>query len=115
MSHAFGALQHWARHRGSPQNVLSVGWTLVVDAKHGDAEQVTVSARGFDHTATHIVDILNASVLVYPPRRGATVHRGIAVDVTGAPDAQRLSTAAARRPSVRAPSIRPKSRRATSA
>jgi hypothetical protein len=129
MSHAFGALQHWAGHRGSPQNVLSVAWTLVVDAKHGDAEPVTVSARavngrvlpdattravtstfnpfhlhlqpltaqsnlirlrsattGFDHTATHIVDIVNASVLVYPPRRGATVHRGIAVDVTQGSD-----------------------------
>jgi len=129
ISHVFGALQHWPGHRGSPQNVLSVGWTLVVDAHHGDAEPVTVAARavngrrlpdattpavtstfnpfglhiqpltarsnlirlrsattGFDHTATHIVDILNASVLVYPPRRGATVHRGLAVDVTQGSD-----------------------------
>src|SRR5262245_55448982 len=45
ISHVFGALQHWAGHRGSPHNVLSVGWTLVVDAHHGDAEPVTVSAR----------------------------------------------------------------------
>ena len=121
ISHAFGALRHWPGHRGSPQNVLSVGWTLVVDAKHGDAEPVTVSARagdaapvrstfspfhlhiqpltvhsnlirvrsattGFDNTATHIVDVVNASVLVYPPRRRAIVHRRLAVDITQGAD-----------------------------
>jgi hypothetical protein len=117
ISHVFGALQHWAGHRGSPQNVLSVGWTLRVDRYHGDGTPVTVSAQsgnaapvtstfspfhlhtqpltahsnlirlrsatsGPDARGTHLVDIVNASVLAYPPRRGATVHRRLAVDIT---------------------------------
>jgi hypothetical protein len=125
LSHVFGALQHWAGHRGSPVNVLSVGWTLAVDRYHGNGEPVTVTARavngrrlpdastpavtsswspfnlhrqpltahsnlvrlrsattGADATGDRLVDIINASVLVYPPRRGATVRRGIAVDIT---------------------------------
>jgi hypothetical protein len=121
ISHVFGALQHWPGHRGSPLNVLSVGWTLVVDRFHGDGEPVTVSAQsgtappvsstfspfhlhllpltaksnlirlrsattGPDHRGTHLVDIVNASVLVYPPRRGAIVHRSLGVDITQGSD-----------------------------
>jgi hypothetical protein len=117
ISHVFGALQHWSGHRGSPLNVLSVGWTLVVDRYHGDGEPITVTARsgsappvsstfspfhlhlypltaksslvrlrsattGPDDRGTHLIDVVNASVLVYPARRGATVHRSLAVDIT---------------------------------
>jgi hypothetical protein len=124
-SHVFGALQHWPGHRGTPLNVLSVGWSLASDFDTGDATPVTISVRavngrklptaatpavtstwdpqtllaipttahsklirlrsatlGLDDTATNKLDLINASVYVYPPHGVGTVRRGIAVDIT---------------------------------
>ena len=49
---------------------------------HSSLVRLRSATAGPDATGGHLVDIVNASFLVYPPRRGATVHRGIAVDVT---------------------------------
>jgi hypothetical protein len=125
ISHVFGAMQHWPGHKGTPLNVLSLGWTLAADAKRGDATPVTISVRavdgrklptaatpavtsawdpqtllarpvtahsklirlrsatlGLDETATNKIDVINASVYVYPPHGTGSVRRGIAVDIT---------------------------------
>ncbi|HEY7619289.1 MAG TPA: hypothetical protein VH834_05915 [Solirubrobacteraceae bacterium] len=40
---------------------------------------------GLDHTATNKIDVVNASVYVYPPHGAGTTRRGIAVDITQGP------------------------------
>jgi hypothetical protein len=56
---------------------------------------------GLDDTATNKVDLINASVYVYPPHGRGTVRRGIAIDVTQGPVTlahYRLRTTCRKRP-----------------
>jgi hypothetical protein len=49
---------------------------------HSTLVRIRSATLGLDDTATNKVDLINASVYVYPPHGRGTVHRGIAIDVT---------------------------------
>jgi hypothetical protein len=49
---------------------------------HSKLVRVRSATTGLDSSATHIEDVVNASVLVSPARKGGTTHRGIAVAIT---------------------------------
>ena len=44
--------------------------------------RVRSATTGLDSSATHIEDVVNASIFVYPARQGGRTRRGIAVDIT---------------------------------
>src|SRR5262249_39684205 len=49
---------------------------------HSTLVRIRSATLGLDDTATNRLDLINASVYVYPPHGRGTVHRGIAIDVT---------------------------------
>jgi hypothetical protein len=68
---------------------------------HSNLIRLRSATTGFDSSATHIEDVVNASVFVYPSRRGARTRRGIAVDIAQGSTilaSYRLVTTCRRRP-----------------
>jgi hypothetical protein len=49
---------------------------------HSALVRIRSATLGLNDTATSKIDLINASVYVYPPHGRGTVHRGIAIDVT---------------------------------
>ncbi len=52
---------------------------------HSALVRIRSATLGLDDHAVNKIDLINASIYVYPPHGRGTVHRGIAIDVTQGP------------------------------
>jgi hypothetical protein len=52
---------------------------------HSALVRIRSATLGLDDRAVNKIDLINASIYVYPPHGRGTVHRGIAIDVTQGP------------------------------